>query len=114
MRCPVFIQANLARQLQSGFDAGRTCRVDANGCGLDLCIAKFDLSFLLVQDEHEGLGGSLGNDADIKSVWLGHHLAAHQAVLVRCKVEGLLLTGQARDGGADFGGIVWKRLIFAE
>ena len=114
MRSPVFIQTNFAWQLQSRLNARSTCRVDANGCGLDLCIAKLDLPFLLVQDEHEGLGGSLGNDADLERVWLGHHLAAHQAVLVRCKIEGLRLSGQARDGGADFGCIVWKRLIFAE
>ena len=79
-----------------------------------MCFAKVDFSFFLTQDEPEGTGGSIGNDADFKGMWLGHHLAAHEAVFVRYEVEGLLLTGQARDGGTDFDGIVWKRLVFVE
>jgi hypothetical protein len=114
VRGAIFVEADLAGQQQRRLDARSRCRVNADGCRLDLGIGQLDLAFFLAHHEHERLIALLRNDLDVKRVWFCHALAAHPPVLFLDERERLFFTRRPGNCCGDRGGALRQWLVLVE
>ena len=111
---PIFIEANLSRQLHGGSNAGRRGFLNGDSGGLNLRITQFHLAFLLGKGEEIGGICHPRRDGRVEDMGLLNRHDALQIVLFHGEGDFLLVPTGPSERNGNLGGAGRYRLALLE